>query len=135
MFGESSESFGKWSKSSKKCQNGGHALVRSQIQSSPNWSKSIFFYTFPPTNVSFHIYSSFKTFENIVYLLYIIINCNIDNPTYDMHLFYTYFLPHGDFEKIIILGSLVPLLVPSSFERNWNIIWVFILRFESAVLM
>ena len=69
---------------------------------------------FPPTNVSFHIYSSFKTIENIVYLLYIIITyCNIDNPTYDMHLFYTYRLPHGDF---IILGSLVPLLFPISIE-------------------
>ena len=78
--------------------------------------KKHFFYTFPPTNVSFHIYSSFKTFENIVYLLYIIINCNIDNPTYDMHLFYTYLLPHGDFAKIIMLGSLIPLLVPISIE-------------------
>ena len=69
---------------------------------------------FLPTNVSFHIYFSFKTFENIVYLLYIIIiYCNIDNPTYDMHLFYTYLL---DFAKIIILGSLVPLLVPISIE-------------------
>ena len=119
MFGESSESFGKWSKSSKKCQNGDHALVRSQIQSSPNGLKKHFFYMFLPTNVSFHIYFSFKTFENIVYLLYIIIiYCNIDNPTCDMHLFYTYLL---DFAKIIILGSLVPLLVPISIESI--VIW------------
>lgn len=32
----------------------------------------------------------------------IIIYCNIDNPTYDMHLFYTYLLPLGDFAKITI---------------------------------
>ena len=81
-------------------------------------SKSIF-YMFLPTNVSFHIYFSLKTFENIVYLQYIIIiYCNIDNPTYDMHLFYTYLL---DFAKIIILGSLVPLLVPISIESI--VIW------------
>ena len=36
----------------------------------------------------------------------IIIYCNIDNPTYDMHLFYTYLLPLGDFAKITLLGSL-----------------------------
>ena len=54
----------------------------------------------------------------------IIIYCNIDNPTYDMHLFYTYLLPRGDFAKIIILppGSLVPLLFPISIESivNWT---------------
>lgn len=79
----------------------------------------------PPTKVSFYVYISFKTFENIrlFYLLcMIIIYCNIDNPTYDMHLFYSYLLPRGDFAKNIILGSLVPLLFPISielsFERN-----------------
>ena len=41
--------------------------------------------------------------------------CNIDNLKYDMHLF-TYLLPHGDFAKIIMLGSLIPLLVPISIE-------------------
>ena len=51
----------------------------------------------------------------------IIIYCNIDNPTYDMHLFYTYVLPLGDFAKITILGSLVPLLFPISIESI--VIW------------
>ena len=46
----------------------------------------------------------------------IIIYCNIDSPTYDMHLFYTYLLSLGDFAKSTILGSLVPLLFPISIE-------------------
>ena len=52
----------------------------------------------------------------------IIIYSNIDNPTHDMHLFYTYLLPRGDFAKTIILGSLVPLLFPISIESivNWT---------------
>ena len=34
----------------------------------------------------------------------LIIYCNIDNPTYDMHLFYTYLLPLGNFAKITIIA-------------------------------
>ena len=51
----------------------------------------------------------------------IIIYCNIDNPTYDMHLFYPYLLSLGDFAKFAILGSLVPLLFPISIESI--VIW------------
>ena len=51
----------------------------------------------------------------------IIVYCNIDNPTYDIHLFYTYLLRLGDFAKITIIGSLVPLLFPISIESI--VIW------------
>ena len=51
----------------------------------------------------------------------IIIYCNIDNPIYDMHLFYTYLLPLDDFSKITIIGGLVPLLFPISIESI--VIW------------
>ena len=69
----------------------------------------------------------------------IIIYCNIDNSTNDIHLFYTYRLPLGDFAKITILGSLVLLLFPILIESNviWTELkhnWVFILKHYNVVL-
>ena len=61
-----------------------------------------------------HLKISFILFTTCTYNY---IYCNIDNSTYDMHLFYTYlFLSHDEFAKIITLGSLVSLLFPISIE-------------------
>ena len=49
----------------------------------------------------------------LFYLLcIIIIYCNIANSTYDMHLFYTYLLPQGDFERASSVKVLAVLQLP-----------------------
>ena len=116
--------------------------MQSLVQSSSNWLQGTFcLYVSTHQGIVLYLYLIWNILKyRLFYVLcMIIIYCNMYNPTDDIHLFYTYRLPLGDFAKITILGSLVPLLFPISIQSIviWTELkhnWVFILKHYNVVL-